>query len=165
MKVIQRMDHVLAMIESGVILVGFILLVLLIVINILSRNIFHFPSHAFFEAVPHLVLWLAMMGASLGLQQRRHIRLELVLRHCGKTVRKWAAVMVNLFGLAVMAILMAVAVAFVKNEIAMFGAMGRWAFIFPVFFGLAAFRYLVGIMVPAPDNATADIHAMRNLNR
>ncbi len=161
MKVIQRMDHVLAVIESGVIIVGFTLLVLLIVINIMSRNIFHFPSHVFFEAVPHLVLWLAMMGASLGLQQRRHIRLELVLRHCGEPVRKWAALTVNLFGLAVMAILLVVAIAFVKNEISMFGDMGRWAVIFPVFFGLAAFRYLAGILVPAPDNAAADNRAMK----
>ena len=157
MKFIKRLDDALALIESAVVMVSFTLLVLLIVIDILSRNIFHFAAHGFFEAGPHLVLWLALMGASLGLKRQRHIRLELVLRHCSQSIRKSAAVVVGIFGAAVMTILFLASLKFVGNEIAMFGSTGRWSLIFPIFFGLAAFRYLVSPMVAVGGKRVAEI--------
>jgi TRAP-type C4-dicarboxylate transport system permease small subunit len=157
MKVIKRLDDALALVEIAVVLVSFTLLVLLIIIDILSRNIFHFAAHGYFEAGPHLVLWLALMGASLGLKRQRHIRLELVLRHCSRPIRKGAAVIVGIFGAAVMTILFVASVQFVGNEIEMFGSTGRWSLIFPVFFGLAAFRYLVSPMVATDRKKAVEI--------
>ncbi len=146
MKLIKRLDDALALIEKSVIICCFSLLVFFIVIGILSRNILHWPSHKLFEAGPHLVLWLALLGASLALKQQRHIRLELVLRYCSMRTRLLAAVAANLFGAAVMGILLATSLAFVKNEMAMFGAWGWLSVIFPIFFSATAFRYLTGLL-------------------
>jgi TRAP-type C4-dicarboxylate transport system permease small subunit len=140
---IKRLDDALAIVEKSVIVLCFALLVFFIVFNILSRNLFHLPSHKIFEAGPNLVLWLALLGASLALKQQRHIRLEVVLRYCGNRIRRWAAVAVNIFGAVVMGILLFTSLEFVKNEIAMFGPWGWLSIIFPFFFGAAGFRYLV----------------------
>ena len=140
---IKRLDDALALVEKSVIVLCFALLVFFIVFNILSRNFFHLPSHEIFEAGPNLVLWLALLGASLALKQQRHIRLEVVLRYCGNRIRRWAFLAVNLFGAAVMGILLFTSLEFVKNEIAMFGPWGWLSIIFPIFFSVAAFRYLV----------------------
>ncbi len=155
---IIRLDDALGFIEKCVIILCFSLLVFFIIFNILSRNFFHLPSHQIFEAGPNLVLWLALLGASLALKQQRHIRLELILRYCGHRVRLWAAVAVNFFGAAVMGVLLVTSVEFVKNEIAMFGDWGRLSVIFPIFFSVTAFRYLTGIVYrfagPPTDSAT-----------
>ena len=155
-KTIQRLDDALALIEKSVIVLCFSLLVFFIVFNILSRNIFHLPSHKIFEASPNLVLWLALLGASLALKQQRHIRLELVLRYCSKRIRLWAAVAVSLFGASVMGILLVTSFEFVQNETAMFGAWGRLAVIFPIFFSVAAFRYLTGLLYRFTSSPTVD---------
>jgi C4-dicarboxylate transporter, DctQ subunit len=146
MNIIKRVDDALALFEKGVIVICFSLLVFFIVFNILSRNIFHLPSHQIFEAGPNLVLWLAMLGASLALKQQRHIRLELMLRYCSNRMQLRAAVAVNLFGALVMGILLVASFEFVNNEIAMFGSWGRLSIIFPFFFSVAVFRYLTGAL-------------------
>ena len=155
-KSIQRIDDALALIEKSLIVICFSLLVFLIVFNILSRNIFHLPSHAIFAAGPNLVLWLALLGASLALKQQRHIRVELVLRYCSDRIRLWAAVAVSLFGALVMTTLLVTSVEFVNNEIEMFGASGRLAIIFPIFFSVAAFRYLTGLLYRFASRPTID---------
>ena len=152
-RLIQRLDDTLARIEKCVIVLCFTLLVAAVLFGILSRNLFHLPSHRIFESAPSLVLWMAPLGASLALKQRRHIRLELVLRYCSQTVREWSGRVVNLFGAAVMAGLLITSIAFVRNEIAMFGGWGWLAIIFPIFFGATAFRYLAALMV-SPDSPT-----------
>jgi len=163
--IIKRFDDALAMIEKCVVVFCFSLLVFFIVFDILSRNLFHLPSHKMFEAGPSLVLWLALLGASLALKQQRHIRMELVLRFFSRRIRLWAAVVVHLFGALVMGILLVTSFAFVQNEIAMFGDWGRLSAIFPIFFSVAGFRYLTGILYrftpPAKSGATPPIKPTR----
>jgi TRAP-type C4-dicarboxylate transport system permease small subunit len=156
MKTVRRLDDALALMEKGIIVFCFWLLVALVLFTILSRNIFHLPSHQVFEASPRLVLWLALFGATLALKQQRHIRLELVLRHAGDRVRHWTAVVVNGFGAATMAVLLTASFEFVGNEVAMFGGWGWLALIFPVFFGLAAFRYLTHVLYRLETGPHAD---------
>ncbi|MCB2149211.1 MAG: TRAP transporter small permease [Deltaproteobacteria bacterium] len=158
---LKRLDDALALIEKCVIVLCFSLLVFFIVFNILSRNFFHLPSHKIFEAGPNLVLWLALLGASLALKQQRHIRLEVVLRYCGNRIRQWAAVAVNLFGTVVMGILLCTSLEFVKNETAMFGAWGWLSIIFPFFFSVAAFRYLVRFASGPTSDASQRVKTVR----
>jgi len=155
-RLIKRLDDTLARIEKCVIVVCFTLLVSFVLFGILSRNLFHLPSIRLFESAPSLVLWMALLGASLALQQRRHIRLELVLRYSSQTVRKWSGRVVNVFGTAVMAVLLVTSIEFVHNEIAMFGGWGWLAIIFPIFFGSTAFRYLAALLVPPDSHRDGD---------
>jgi len=155
-KAIKRVDDALALFEKSVIVLCFSMLVFFIIFNILSRNLFHLPSHKLFEASPNLVLWLALLGASLALKGQRHIRLELVLRYCSDRIRWWAAVAVNLFGALVMGILLVASFEFVSNEIAMFGDWGRLSMIFPFFFSAAGFRYLAALFYRFASPPTAE---------
>lgn len=155
-KAIKRVDDALALFEKSVIVLCFSLLVSFIVFNILSRNLFHLPSHRIFEAGPNLVLWLALMGASMALRRQRHIRIELILRFCGGRIRWWAALSVNLFGALVMGILLVASFEFVNHEIAMFGDWGRLSMIFPFFFSVAAFRYLAALLYRMASTPTAE---------
>ncbi|MBR9985159.1 MAG: TRAP transporter small permease subunit [Desulfosarcina sp.] len=155
-KGIKRVDDALALFEKSVIVFCFSMLVCFIVFNILSRNLFHLPSHKIFEAGPNLVLWLALLGASLALKRQRHIRLELVLRYCSGRIRWWAAVAVNLFGALVMGVLLVASFEFVNNEMVMFGGWGRLSMIFPFFFSAAAFRYLAALLNGFLTRPTAD---------
>ncbi len=155
-KAIIRVDDALALFEKSLIVLCFSLLVFFIFFNILSRNFFHLPSHKIFEAGPNLVLWIALLGASLALKRQRHIRLELILRYCSGRIRLWAAVVVNLFGALVMGILLVTSFQFVGNEITMFGNWGRLSIIFPFFFCLAAFRYLAALLYRFASPPTAE---------
>jgi len=148
-RLIQRLDDILALVEKSAIVICFALLVFFVLFSILSRNLLHLPSHRIFESAPNLVLWLALLGASLALRQQRHIRLELVLRYCGPRFRHLASRVVNLFGALVMGILLLTSFEFVRNEIAMFGSWGGLAIIFPIFFAAAGFRYLAVALFPA----------------
>ncbi len=141
-KSIERIDAVFERIEKAAIVVCFSMLIFLILLTIASRNFIHLPSNKIFEAAPAFVLWLSLLGASLGLRKKRHIRLELILRFCPERIRHMAGIAANLSGAIIMGILGVVSVAFVSNEIAMFGPWGRAAVIFPVFFTLSAFRYI-----------------------
>jgi len=145
---IHRVDNILAQVEKSAVVICFTLLVAFVLFSILSRNIFHLPSHRLFESAPNLVLWMALLGASLALRQRRHIRLELVLRFCSARFKRRATRGVNLFGALVMGILLLTSVEFVHNETAMFGSWGRLAVIFPIFFGSTGFRYLAAALFP-----------------
>jgi TRAP-type C4-dicarboxylate transport system permease small subunit len=162
---IQRLDDTLAWIEKCVIVVCFTMLVGFVLIGILSRNLIHLPSSRLFESAPSLVLWMALLGASLALKQRRHIRLELVLRYCSETTRQWAGRVVSLFGALVMAGLLIASIEFVRNEIAMFGGWGWLAMIFPIFFGSTAFRYLASLLVPPESGPAGDSSATNEPGR
>jgi len=153
---IHRLDDILALIEKSAVVICFALLVSFVLFSILSRNFFHLPSHRIFESAPNLVLWMALLGASLALRQQRHIRLELVLRFCSVRFKRWANRGVNLFGALVMGALLLTSFEFVRNEIAMFGSWGRLAVIFPIFFGSTGFRYLAAALFPAAASPTGD---------
>lgn len=143
MGVIQTIDIVLSRLEKSAVVIIFSGLIGVIVVNILARNLFRTSFDALFELAPTMVLWLALIGASLALQSERHIKLELVLRFCPKWVRQWAFAATSLFGLTVMAVLWAASFSFFKEELAIFGARGWLSVISPIFFGLMTFRYLV----------------------
>ena len=145
---IQQLDGTLAVIEKSAVIICYTLLVAFVLFSILSRNFLHLPSHRIFESAPGLVLWLALLGASLALRQQRHIRLELVLRYCSTRLRRRVARLVNLFGAVVMGALLITSFEFVRNEVAMFGGWGRMAVIFPIFFASTGFRYLTFALFP-----------------
>lgn len=142
-KILTKIDDLVEIAEKVLIVVLFAGLVGLFCFNILSRNLFQVSFQKIPAVTPALVLWLALCGSTLALKKNRHIRLELLMRYCRPGLRRAAGVAVSLFGMAVMGVLFFAAVAFVGNEVAIFGPAGWPAVIFPLFFGLSFFRYLV----------------------
>lgn len=146
MRFIKQIDDFLEKIEKVLAVFLFSGLALLITFNILARNIFDYSFEKIFETAPVLVLWLALVGSSLALKKRRHIKLELLLRYCPAICRYYSNYAVSFFGMAVMGILFYSSLQFVSNEVQIFGNKGFFSVIFPLFFTLSFFRYFTWIV-------------------
>jgi C4-dicarboxylate transporter, DctQ subunit len=141
MNIIHRIDRFLAACECLLAVVLFTGLMGVLTLNILLRNLAHKALPNTFEIAATLVLWLALVGGSLALRDRRHIKIEFLLRYLPPAWERWTNLAVSLFGLMVMGILMVTALFFTHNEIAIFGRSGWTTVVFPLFFALAAFRF------------------------
>jgi C4-dicarboxylate transporter, DctQ subunit len=151
---LYNVDNFFAACEKGLVVILFSTLVGLIVFNIITRNIFHSSFQNALEITPAFVLWLALLGSTLALKQQRHIRLELLLRVCSPGTKRVAVVLTSGFGLGVMGVLFFSSLAFVKNEVAIFGGVGWLSVIFPIFFALSSFRYLTHMIRPPTTDKT-----------
>ena len=143
MRLILKLNDALATVEKVLVVFLFSTLIFLIVFNVITRNIFNLSFQTLLEITPGFVLWLTLFGTTLALKNRRHIKLELVLRHLGQRSRYLAQIMSSIFGMAVMGVLFAASFDFVKNEVEIFGHGGWTSVVFPVFFALSFFRYAV----------------------
>ena len=140
---LRKIDDVLERFENRLVVFLYSALILSILFNIISRNFFHTSFAGILETSPALVLWLALVGASLCLKDNRHIKLELLLRFVPERCRTAATVLTSIFGMAVMGVLFFASFRFVKNEIMIFGAGAGFSIIFPWFFGNACFRFFI----------------------
>lgn len=137
----RRLDRWLVAIENVLAVILFLTLAAAMAANILLRNLFHVSLDIVLAYSPTLVLWLALIGASLALRENRHIRLELFLRFAPARMHRAARAASSVFGMVVMAVLGVSSVSFVKDEIAIFGAGGWLSAVFPAFFAAAFFRF------------------------
>lgn len=143
MQLLAKIDDTLEIIEQAVVIFLFSALVLMILTNILARNLFGVSYQKILEVSPGIVLWLALIGATLALKKKRHIKLEILLRYAGHRTRRLARLLGSLFGTVVMGFLFAASLTFVRNEMAIFGLQGSSAVVFPLFFALSFFRCLL----------------------
>jgi TRAP-type C4-dicarboxylate transport system permease small subunit len=163
MRLLAKIDDTLEIIEQAVVIFLFSALVLMITANIVARNLFGVSYQKILEASPGIVLWLALIGATLALKKQRHIKLEVLLRYAGQRIHRLARLLESLFGMIVMGLLFAASLTFVKNEMAIFGLQGLSAVVFPLFFALSFFRCLLGGLAAVRPTA-APARNSRNLN-
>jgi len=156
MRLLAKIDDTLEIIEQAIIIFLFSALVLMIITNIVARNLIGVSYQKILEISPGIVLWLALIGATLALKKQRHIKLEILLRYAGQRTRRLARLLGSLFGMVVMGFLFAASLTFVKNEMAIFGLQGGSAVVFPLFFILSFFRCLLsGLTAVRPATALA----------
>lgn len=146
LKWIHHLDDRLLWLERGLAVALFTLLIGIICLNIVARNFLQMTSHRLIELAPAMVLWLALVGATLALKHQRHIRIELLLRFLPPVWRRLAIVATSLFAMTVSGVLAYAAFVFVHNEIILFGAWGWLAICFPLFFLTAFFRFGVRLL-------------------
>lgn len=145
---IKKLDDGLEKIERAAAVILFTLLIGMICGNILARNVLHVSSYRLLELAPAVVLWLALVGATLALKRQRHIKIELLLRFLPRALQMLAVTLTSLFALGVCAVLAYSGIAFVRNEIVLFGARGWSAGCFALFFALAFFRFSLRLLQP-----------------
>ena len=138
---LRRLDAGMALVERVLAVVITVALALAVAGAVVARHLARIPAQNLMEAAPLLVLWLALVGASLGLGQGRHLRLELILRFLPPPLARVARMAVGLFGFALMGFLGFLSIDFVRGEIDLFGLRGWAAVVFPLFFGAAALRF------------------------
>jgi TRAP-type C4-dicarboxylate transport system permease small subunit len=141
LKWIQKIDNGLEKLERALAVGLFCFLMGLICVNIFTRNVLHWVSHQLIELTPTVVLWLALVGASMALKHHSHIKIELLLRFISLAGRRIAVGLTSLFSMGICGLLAIAAVPFVRNEIVIFGAQGWVAICFPLFFATAFFRF------------------------
>ena len=141
LKWIEKIDDRLEKLERWLAVGLFCLLMGLICVNIFTRNILHWVSHQFIELTPTVVLWLALVGATMALKHHTHIKIELLLRFLSPRGRRVAAGLTSLFGMGICGLLAIATVPFLRNEILIFGIQGWAAVCFPFFFITAFFRF------------------------
>jgi TRAP-type C4-dicarboxylate transport system permease small subunit len=144
----NKIDNGLEKIERALAVILFTLLIGMICGNIFARNVLHISSYRFLELAPAVVLWLALVGATLALKHQRHIKIELLLRFLPRALQTLAVSLTSLFAMGVCAVLTYAGIAFVRNEIVLFGARGWLAGCLVLFFALACFRFALRLLQP-----------------
>jgi TRAP-type C4-dicarboxylate transport system permease small subunit len=144
----KKIDNGLEKIERALAVILFTLLIGMICGNIFARNVLHVSSYRLLELAPTVVLWLALVGATLALKHRRHIKIELLLRFLPRALQTLAVSLTSLFAMGVCAVLAYAGMAFVRNEIVLFGARGWPAACLALFFALACFRFTLRLLEP-----------------
>jgi TRAP-type C4-dicarboxylate transport system permease small subunit len=155
MKFLRKLDQALSLVEKGSAVFLFSALILLIALNIITRNIFRTSFEEILEISPVLVLWLALVGSLMALRDNRHIKIEIFLRYTSIRTRLAAHVVSSVFGMTVTGVLLIASFEFVVNEIAVFGLKGFFAVIFPLFFCGSFFRFFIQLIDPAASNRKA----------
>jgi C4-dicarboxylate transporter DctQ subunit len=145
---LERLDNLLEKIEGFVLVVTFSLLIVLMTINILQRNVFGQSSQMLQEYMPNLVVWISLIGATIGMKHGKHIRMEISLKFLPAAYQKALHRVGGVFGFLIMALGFYISLSFFANELKLFGAIGWASAIIPVFFLIVAFRYALQVLTP-----------------
>jgi len=140
---LRKIDDTIQKVEKTLIALIFVLLILLLFFNIVSRNFFHKSYNFILELAPLLVVWLSFLGASLALKQNRHIKLDILFRYISPKTQYALRSFCAVVGIVIMGVLALSSFVFVYSEIEMFGDKGWGAIIFILFFIISSFRFLL----------------------
>ncbi|OGP50590.1 MAG: hypothetical protein A2Y79_06770 [Deltaproteobacteria bacterium RBG_13_43_22] len=93
-----------------------ILMVLLGFLQILFRNVISVGLYWIDPLMRHMVLWLALLGASVATRENRHISIDLLSEKLGHKNRSYLQGGINFFAAAICLILVWPAIRFVQEE-------------------------------------------------
>lgn len=149
MKTLLRIDRFIAVVETA--LVVFLLgsMVLLSFTQVILRNVFSTGLIWADTFLRQLVLWVAFLGGSLAVQNRRHLNIDVLTRFMSERGKKMARLATDLFAGALSLLFFEASLEFVRNEMAqattLFLEIPTWYFqlIIPIGYGLLSFRFLV----------------------
>ncbi len=145
---LKTLDRMLEKAESGMLVLLFSALIILMTLNIVQRNIFGQSSQLILEFLPTMVMWISLLGASLALRQGKHIRMELLVRFLPPRTQLTLQRFIGAFGACVMGIGFYLSLDFMAGEMKIFGLRGYLSSIIPFFFAISCFRYLLQIFYP-----------------
>jgi TRAP-type C4-dicarboxylate transport system permease small subunit len=148
--VLRRISAGLSWLEEGLVCLFLAAMLLLFCTQIFLRVFFTSGIVWADPLLRYLVLWTGMMGAVVATRRGKHIAIDVVSHLLPKRVMLWLYVVLDIFSVAVSAVLTYASALFVRNE-ATFGGvqsllgLDSWQLnlIFPVAFGLITLRFLV----------------------
>ncbi|MEM1263975.1 MAG: TRAP transporter small permease [Pseudomonadota bacterium] len=145
---IRRLSRLVQWIEDGALVLVLVGLIGLASLQILLRNGFDTGVAWGDEAIRLMVLWLAVLGAVAASRGDRHIRIDILGRLLPPRLKLVAALIVDVFTIAVLCVLTWHASRFVRDAIEfedrLLDGLPAWWFqlILPVGFGLMALHQL-----------------------
>ena len=146
MKKFNRTIHLL---EDSLLISLLISMILLSSGQIVLRNFFDIGIIWIDPLLRVLVLWTALIGATVASRENKHIRIDLISRLFSKKFHLGIQVFIGLFTFSVCAIIAWYGAQWVlldyQDKLTSFSGLPSWALeiIIPVAFGLIAIRYLM----------------------
>ena len=147
----RRLARTLEKVEDGTLVALVGALVVVAFSQIAFRNLFSVTLAWADPLVRHLVLWSGFVGAIVATRERRHIKIDFLLRFCSKRARHGLHLATGLCSSGVCLVLFVAAVGFVLDE-QEFGYRGVFdipvwylQLIFPATFGLMTVRFLAQV--------------------
>jgi TRAP-type C4-dicarboxylate transport system permease small subunit len=149
MKFLRRLDHAIAVAETTLLVVLLGVMILLDFTQVILRNFFSSGIIWADTFLRHMVLWVAFLGASLAVQERKHINIDVLTRFMSERGKGIARIATDLFAAVVCFAFLKASVTFVSSEIVnsrvLLLNIPAWYFevIIPVGYGMLTFRFLI----------------------
>lgn len=106
----------IAWVEDAVITLMLLSMVLLVLVQIVLRNVYATGITGGAEMVRHLVLWVAFIGAAIAARERKHIKIDVAQRMLPLPLRRLSEVIADLFTIAIGGILLYASIQFVWSD-------------------------------------------------
>lgn len=145
----QALDRAIASLEDIVIAILLFGMLSLGSIQIVMWNVFHQGLPWVDPLLRHLVLWVAMVGASMATSARRHLNMDTLIHLLPPRAKAIAGILVELSSAVIIGILAWVSCIFIGEEMASgataFLNVARWQaeLILPIAFGTMSYRFLL----------------------
>lgn len=146
---IQKINSAIASIEKAMLMLILSAIIIVLLVQIVLRNVSNQGIFAADLIVRHLILWIALLGASLTTYYRSHIRIDVVNRFVSEHVRKWLIVISDCIACAVCVWLTQAGYVFLRDEYQyggdLAGLFPQWIIliVIPVWFGIIAARFAI----------------------
>jgi TRAP-type C4-dicarboxylate transport system permease small subunit len=147
MKFLRRLDRAIAAAETALLVVLLGVMVLLDFTQVILRNFFSSGIIWADTFLRHMVLWVAFLGASLAVQERKHINIDVLTRFMSDRGKRIARIATDLFAALVSFAFLKASVGFVSSEITnstiLLLSIPTWYFelIIPIGYGMLTFRF------------------------
>ena len=151
-KLLSQLERALLKIEMALLSTVLIGMLVLAFYQVVLRNLFD-SGVAWIDIVNrHGVLWIAFLGGAIATTEMRHLNIDVVGKFMPKSLAKGIRLTILVFSIAVTAVLLRAAIAFVGDEIefggTIIGDIPIWTFeiIIPVGFGLILFHFVMRLI-------------------
>ncbi len=176
MRLLQKLNNLLAKIETALLVLILSIMILLAFAQVVLRNFFATSFFGGDTLLRNLVLWVGFLGAALATREGKHINIDVLSRILPPTLKKMSALLTNLFAAVVCFFLMKAAITFIAAEKSVFENLQKtgtgetligipaWIFkvILAVGFGLMLLRFVIHTvetalnLLPAKKEGTAE---------
>jgi len=150
LRIIRKLDLGIAWTEYVVVVAILGFMALLAFLQVFLRNFFNFGFPWADEVLRHLVVWVGLIGASLGIREDRSIRIDVINRFLPPRINKYSEGILNLVGAIVSILLIFASLKFLQmereyNEVFSTLRITIWKvlLIYPISFGMISLRFIL----------------------
>ena len=152
MKLLRRVDRAIATAETALLVFLLSIMILLDFTQVILRNFFSSGIIWADTFLRQMVLWVAFFGASLAVQERKHINIDVLTRFMPERGKRVSRLATDFFAALVCFAFFKASITFVTSEMVqrttIFLDIPTWylQLIIPVGYGMLCFRFLVKVI-------------------
>jgi TRAP-type C4-dicarboxylate transport system permease small subunit len=152
MRLLRRLDRAIAAAETTLLVVFLSVMIVLDFTQVILRNFFSSGIIWADTFLRQTVLWVAFFGASLAVQERKHINIDVLTRFMADRTKRIARIATDFFAAVVCFAFLRASLTFISSEITystiLLLTIPTWCFelIIPVGYGMLTFRFLIKVI-------------------